>query len=70
MNILGVDDEIYVRKTICAIICERFDKIFDIFQADSYGNAMEILSQIYIDVLITDIRMGDESGIELAQQVR
>lgn len=70
MNILVVDDEIYVRKTICAIICERFDKIFDIFQADSYGNAMEILSQIYIDVLITDIRMGDESGIELAQQVR
>lgn len=70
MNILVVDDEIYVRKTICAIIRERFDKLFDIFQADSYGNAMEILSQIYIDVLITDIRMSDKSGIELAQQVR
>lgn len=39
---------------------------FDVFTATTLGDAMRILSTQKIDVLFADIRLGNESGLDLA----
>lgn len=66
-TILVVDDELEVS----AIVAEALEEFgYDVLLADSGAQALALLhEQAIIDLLITDIRMPEMSGIELANLV-
>ena len=69
MKVLIVDDEIFSIQVLMSII--RW-KSFGIEEPDQARSAAEALQKIMLsppDILITDIRMPDSSGLELAEKV-
>lgn len=70
MNILVVDDEISVRDTICNIISQVNNYEINIIQAESGEDALQVLSGVEIQLLITDICMSGIDGITLARKAR
>ena len=67
--ILIVEDE----HRLCDLIrrgLEQISDIYDIHEAHSGAEAIELLKQKDFDVMITDIRMPGMSGIELLERVR
>lgn len=66
-RILIVDDEINIRKTISAILT---DEGFTVFEADCGKNAMEVLKNNEIDLMITDVWMEDIDGLQLIDFVK
>ena len=69
MVILIVDDEYSVINMISNILNKNFNNCFEIYTASSAMEAYEILEEVRIDILITDICMPDIDGIELAEKV-
>lgn len=66
-NVLVVDDEQVVLRS-----CERVlgAEGYYVHTADSARKALELLKDNTYDLLLTDIRMPEMDGIELARQVR
>ncbi len=66
-NVLVVDDEQVVLRS-----CERVlgAEGYYVHTADSARKALELLKENTYDLLITDIRMPEMDGLELARQVR
>jgi two-component system, sensor histidine kinase and response regulator len=64
-SILYVDDI----KTNLVLFQATFEKDFNIVLADSAKNALDILKEGDIQVLVTDQRMPDMTGIELLEKV-
>ena len=64
--IMVVDDEDYIREMIAQAL-EKND--FACIAVSTGEEALEIMENTFIDVLITDIRMPNMDGIELMQQV-
>jgi DNA-binding NtrC family response regulator len=67
MNILIVDDEQIVRET-CAVVARQCG--MKAFEASSAELAMEILQDSAIDILLTDLRLPQSSGVQLLKLVR
>lgn len=67
MNLLLVDDEVYVVRTLQKKINWEALGIDRIFTAFNVERAKEIFSQETIDILVTDIEMPRESGMCLIQ---
>lgn len=66
-SILVVDDE----KDICDLLSlELGDQGFNYFIAHSVSEAVRILKKSSVDLVITDIRMPQKSGIELLKELR
>lgn len=69
MNIVLVDDEPKIRQGMARLISKRegwnVDKTFD-----NAKEAVEYLEESQIDVLITDIRMPGQSGLEMIEAIR
>ncbi len=65
MNLLIVDDELYAIQGILEGV--RWDLLGfkEIFTAKSYTHAIDILQTYRIDIMLSDIEMPDESGLEL-----
>jgi len=61
-RVLIVDDELNARKVLSAILKEV---PYDVFQADGTGKAKEIVASENIDVIITDLKMPGEDGLQL-----
>lgn len=70
MNLIIVDDEIYVVRAIQKNIDWKKLGINQVFAAFNTKRAKEIFKQEKIDILITDIEMPIESGLELLAWVR
>ena len=70
MNLLLVDDEVYVVRTLQKKINWEELGIDRVFTAFNVERAKEILSQEAIDVLVTDIEMPRESGLSLIQWLK
>lgn len=66
-NILVVDDFDDVRKSLVDIL---EDEGYSTTQASNGLQALEILSEKQIDLLVVDILMPEMGGIELASEVR
>ncbi|MBN2441622.1 MAG: response regulator [Spirochaetales bacterium] len=64
--IMVVDDEDYIREMIAQAL-EKND--FACIAVSTGEEALEIMENTFIDVLITDIRMPNMDGIELMRQV-
>lgn len=70
INILLVDDESYVTESIAKTIPWSEIGIGAVYQAASAIEALDIMEQQDIDILVTDIRMPEMTGLELIEQVK
>ncbi|MCU7841564.1 MAG: sigma-54 dependent transcriptional regulator [Candidatus Thiodiazotropha sp. (ex Troendleina suluensis)] len=61
-NILIVDDEFSIRKTLGLLLKVEG---FKIFEAENLDQALSCFEAQQIDLLITDLRIGEDNGIEL-----
>ncbi len=64
-KILYVDDE----ESNLRIFRDTFRRDFEIYLAISGQKALAILKQKYIDVVITDQRMPEMTGVELLKEI-
>ncbi|MHA7966870.1 response regulator [Paenibacillus sp. CAU 1782] len=70
IEVLLVDDESYVTESLNATIPWRELGISHVHQAASPGEALAILEEQSIDILVTDIRMPEMNGLELIGLVK
>lgn len=74
MNIILVDDEYYARKALLKYVGDAFQSLsiddVKIFECSSAEEVLEKVRAIKIDVLFTDIRMEQMSGIDLCEKLR
>ena len=69
MNILIVDDEqLAVQGILDGVSWEQVN-MSKILTANSYQEAVSILNNTYIDILVSDIEMPGESGLKLIEYV-
>lgn len=69
MNILIVDDEVSIRKSLAYIINNGFEGRCHIFTSNSAERALKSAHKNRIDLLISDICLGDMNGIELSKEI-
>lgn len=66
-TVLIIDDE----KDIVELLAEEFeDNGFEVEQAFSVSGAIEILNQKNFDIVLSDFRMPDGTGLELLERVK
>lgn len=65
MNLLAVDDERYILDTIKNSVDWKKLDIGELYLATNAKKARSIISQNHIDIIICDIEMPRESGLEL-----
>ena len=68
-KLLIVDDEALERQVIKFLI-EKFALPFECYEAENGAAAKELLSELKIDVVVTDVKMPFVNGIDLAKQIR
>jgi two-component system response regulator YesN len=68
-RLLIVDDEPVFIDGLCNIFQEAKHLDLDICKASSGIEAMEVLSRIYIDIVITDIKMPGVNGLQLLDHI-
>lgn len=69
MKILLVDDEYYILNGLYRLIHAKFPEL-EIFTADYVTKAKEIIFREQPDILITDIRIAEENGLELIKSIK
>ena len=65
-SLLIVDDEI----EICSFLTESLSNKFDVTGFSSSEKALEVIKESHFDLLITDLRMPNVSGVELIEAFR
>lgn len=68
-TILIVEDEKMIRKGLCTMVQRSPMQADRILEAKNGVQALEILEQQPVDVLITDVRMPEMDGIQLVERV-
>lgn len=66
-NILIVDDEVVIQKLFSDFLA---NSNFTLFCASNNQEALEVLNNQEIDVMLLDVYMGQDSGIDLIPEVR
>ena len=69
MKILLVDDEYYILNGLYQLIHARFPEL-EIFTGDYVTKAREILYREEPDILITDIRIAEENGLDFIKSIK
>ncbi|MEM7147331.1 MAG: sigma-54 dependent transcriptional regulator [Verrucomicrobiota bacterium] len=62
--VLIVDDEKHTRDGLRMSLEDEFD----VYVAANIGEAMEVLKAEAVDVMVTDLRLGSEDGMDLVEQ--
>lgn len=70
MNILILDDEPKIRNGLVKLINEAFHHKHSVVSFGESKVALDYLKSHKMDLLITDIRMPELSGLELIQEIR
>lgn len=70
MNVLIVDDQVSVLNGILSGVHFKELGIDEVCSATSTAQALEIFSETPIDIMLTDIEMPGENGLELNRQVQ
>ncbi len=63
-TVLIVDDEKHTREGLRM----SFEDDFDVYVASNIGEALQLLKTESIDVMVTDLRLGGEDGLDLIDQ--
>ncbi len=66
-KILVVDDDYDARRILCTIL---EGEGFEPYEATNVEEAIEVLENNEIDLVLLDIRLGSESGFELCRKIR
>lgn len=69
-NVLIVDDSNSMRSVVKKIITMSGFKMDDCFEAQNGKEALEILSKVWVDVIISDINMPEMNGLELLNALK
>jgi DNA-binding NarL/FixJ family response regulator len=69
MNVILVDDHALVRAGICNLI-NQLDDFTVVGEASNNLEAIELVRSIRPHVVVTDISLGDESGLDLITPIR
>ncbi|MBD5459288.1 MAG: response regulator [Lachnospiraceae bacterium] len=69
-TVLVADDEQLERDLIRFLLTRDFPEKFHILEASHGEEALNIIQQEKVDILLTDVQMPFRSGIELAQEAR
>ncbi|MEO3945469.1 response regulator [Gorillibacterium sp. CAU 1737] len=70
MNILIVDDESFVRRSLSEMLHTAGAKWTVVGEAENGLAALQMLEQEPVDLIISDIRMPGMDGLQLAEQVK
>ncbi|MDR1531307.1 MAG: response regulator [Clostridiales bacterium] len=71
MNLLIVDDEIIAIKALLAAVnWQNYGIAGDVYEAHNTAEALNIMSSQTVDVILCDIEMPGENGIEFIRKVR
>ena len=70
MNLLIIDDEYYIVQGLLSMIEKEEVGIDQIFTAYSAEQGRKILQREEIDLLLVDVEMPKETGLELLEQLR
>lgn len=68
-RLLVVDNEAYVVETVIFYMEEQSGLDLEVYGCYSAGKALEMMEQMRVDVLLTDIRMPDMDGLKLQEEV-
>lgn len=68
-KILLVDDERYSRKLLIEIIEEFIDDV-SIFEAYDVKEAIKVIENNTLDLLITDYKLSGSNGIDLCKRIK
>lgn len=69
-RLLIVDDENYIVDSLSTMFESRKEHELDVYRAYSAEEALGWLNRAKIDIIITDIKMQEMSGVELAKKVK
>ncbi|PKN32607.1 MAG: response regulator [Deltaproteobacteria bacterium HGW-Deltaproteobacteria-19] len=69
-NILITDDSLSMRAVIRKVITLSGIPVAECFEAANGRQALEILSQHWVDVIISDINMPEMNGMELLKELK
>lgn len=70
IEVLLVDDESYVTESLAATIPWQELGVQKVYQASSPTEALAVLEEQSIDIMVTDIRMPEMNGLQLIELVR
>jgi len=70
MNILVVDDEAFIVDWVASILDLDTELNLNVLKAYCYSEAADLIHDQRIDILITDIKMPDGNGLDLAAGIR
>jgi DNA-binding NtrC family response regulator len=65
-TVLIVDDERLIRWSLTQELRDRFT----VYTAASVEEAHDILNRVHVDAVVTDLKMPDEDGIRLVEEIR
>lgn len=69
MNVLIVDDESFVRRSLSEMLGNASDHFYIVGSAENGFEAVQILKEKDVDLVISDIRMPGMDGLELAKHI-
>jgi len=70
MNILIVDDSATMRKIILRTIRQSGYAVDDVLEAGNGKEALEVVKNNKVDLILTDINMPEMDGLELIEALR
>ncbi len=67
IRVLVVDDDEAFRQTVCDLL---LDGDFEILSAESGAQSFAVLRNQSVDIVLTDIVMPDEDGLEIVRKIK
>ena len=67
IRVLVVDDDEAFRQTVCDLLV---DGDFEILSAESGAQSFAVLRNQSVDIVLTDIVMPDEDGLEIVRKIK
>lgn len=69
LHVLVVDDSVLMQGLLCEAIRASGVPIGDVLDARDGGEALEILKDRHVDVVVTDLQMPKVDGFELVERI-
>ncbi len=65
-RVLVIDDKESDRNTVREFLSDEYE----VYEASGGGEALAVLNRVNIDVILLDIRLGEEDGLELLEKIK